>query len=399
MQYPYDVVVLGGGPAGVSAAVSAARTGAKTAIIERYGYLGGQATGGLVILIVGLTDGKNRITCGICEETLNRLDELKASRPVGKYVMVDPEELKYIFDCMIEENKVIPFYHTLVTGVLKEQGKITRVITESKSGTREFKAKVFIDATGDSDLAKFADIPFDMETKEKAMPVTLGCRVGGIDFEKANQHREEIKQELKNLGISTKIGGWLRTTHNNEAWFNVSNIENIDITSADELTKAEIIGRRQIHHIIKKLKDKIPGFEESYLIDTAPQIGVRDSRRIKGVHRFTRDDVNREFEDSIAIAPDYTGSGSGAVQVPYGCLVTKECQNAIFAGRCISIEHELLDMFREIPCCMATGQAAGVAAALAASKTGNILTINIKEVQKILYDSSVTGYLPNKYCS
>jgi len=206
MQYPYDVVVLGGGPAGVSAAVSAARTGAKTAIIERYGYLGGQTTGGLVILIVGLTDGKKRIIKGLCEETINRLKELNASRPVGNHVMFDPEAMKYIFDCMIEENKVIPHYHTLVTGVIKEKNKILSVITESKSGTQQFTAKIFIDATGDADLAKYADIPYDMESIENSMPVTLGFRVGGLNTDTATKNRNEIVLELKKPRYFNKNG-------------------------------------------------------------------------------------------------------------------------------------------------------------------------------------------------
>jgi len=183
------------------------------------------------------------------------------------------------------------------------------------------------------------------------------------------------------------MGGWIPTTHKNEAWFNISNVENIDITNADDLTKAEITGRRQIQQILQTFKKNIPGFKDSYIIDTAPQIGVRDSRRIKGLHRFTRDDIMKVFDDTIARAPDYTGSGKGSVQVPYGCLVTKSCENTIFAGRCISVEHNLLHMFREIPCCMATGEAAGVAAAIASSTTGNVLAIDIKKVQDILTSS------------
>lgn len=165
---------------------------------------------------------------------------------------------------------------------------------------------------------------------------------------------------------------------------NISNVENVDVTDSDDLTRAEIIGRRQIQQIIKTFRESIPGFEEGYLIDTAPQLGVRDSRRIKGLYRFTSDDINRTFTDTIARAPDYTGSGRGSVQIPYGCLVSNEGENVIFAGRCISVEHKLFDMFREIPCCMATGQAAGVAAAIAARDSCSIQTIDIKEVQNIL---------------
>lgn len=384
----YDVVVLGGGPAGVSAAVSSAKSNAKTAIVERYGYLGGQATGGLVILIVGLTDGREKIVKGFCEDTINKLEELGATEKVGNHVLFDPESMKYIFDSFIEENKIVPYYHSFVSGVVKEGDKISGVIIEGKSGRRVLKAKTFVDATGDADLAKYCNIAFEQQVKEKILPVTLGFRVGGIDTEQVAKFIREnysfYQNLLKELGISTKIGGWIHTIHKNEAWFNISNIENIDITDSDELTKAEIITRNQIYKIIKAFKQSIPGFEEGYLIDTASQIGGRDSRRIKGMYQFTSEDVNKTFFDSIALAPDYTGSGKGFVQIPYGCLISKEISNIIFAGRCISVEHKLIDMFREIPCCMATGQAAGIAAALAAQKSVNLHMVDIKEIQRIL---------------
>ncbi|OGI04828.1 MAG: hypothetical protein A2Y25_04380 [Candidatus Melainabacteria bacterium GWF2_37_15] len=384
----YDVIVLGGGPTGVSAAISAAKTGARTAIVERYGYLGGQATGGLVILLVGLTNGKERIIKGFCEETINRLTELGATRDVGRHVLFDPESMKYVFDLMIEENNVTPYYHTFVSGVIKEENRVSGVITESKSGTRVFKAKMFVDATGDGDLAKYCELPFDIEQVENRLPVTLGFRVGGIDTASMSKFIRENREFYQNLlnkhGISTKMGGWVPTMHSYEAWFNISTIENIDITDANDLTKAEIIGRRQIQHIIKAFREVIPGFEQGYLIDTASQIGVRDSRRIRGMYHFTQKDVTRTSDDVIALAPDYTDSGRGFVQVPYGCLVSKESENVIFAGRCISVEHKLLDMFREIPCCMATGQAAGIAAAYAAGRTGNLHTVDIKAVHETL---------------
>lgn len=384
----YDVLVLGGGPAGVSAAVSAAKTGAKTAIVERYGYLGGQATGGLVILLVGLTDGKERIIKGFCEEIINRLESSGSTKQIGNHVLFDSESMKYLFDCMIQENGVVPFYHSFVSDVVMDENKVIGVILDGKSGRRVLKAKTFVDATGDADLAKYCNIPFVQEPKETILPVTLGFRVGGIEIEKFHQFLNEnydfYKNLLIDLGISTKMGGWIQTLNKNEAWFNVSNIENIDITDSDELTKAEIQGRRQIQQIIKKFKETITGFENAYLIDTASQIGGRESRRIKGVHTFTTEDVNRSFDDSIAKAPDYTGSGNGSVQVPYSCLLSEKVDNVIFSGRSISVEHKLIDMFREIPCCMATGQAAGVAASISAKKSESLHQIDVKDIQTVL---------------
>lgn len=384
----YDVLVLGGGPAGVSAAVSAAKLGAKTAIVERYGYLGGQATGGLVILLVGLTDGKERIIKGFCEETIKRLEEIKSTKSIGTHVLFDPESMKYIFDCMMLENKISPYYHSFISGVVKENERVSGVIIDGKSGRRVLKANMFVDATGDADLAKYCDIPFDKEEKENLLPVTLGFRVGGIDIEKVSafisSNYSAYQNLLQSLNVSTNIGGWIQTLHNGEAWFNIAHVENIDITDSDDLTRAEMIARIQIHAIIKTFKETIPGFEQGYLIDTASQIGVRDSRRIRGLYQFTTDDVKESFYDSIAQAPDYTGSGKGFVQVPYRCLVSCESENVIFAGRCISVEHKLFDMFREIPCCMATGQAAGVSVAVALKTGQNLHTLDVSTVQEYL---------------
>lgn len=364
----YDVVILGGGPAGVSAAVSASRAGAKTAIIERYGYLGGQATGGLVILIVGLTDGKERIIKGFCEETINRLISLNATKDENPHVLFDPEMMKYVFDCMIEENNVTPYYHNYVSNAIISANNVSGVIVESKSGKNVIKGRVFVDATGDGDLAKYSNAPFYIEDKDNLLPVTLGFRVGGIDTAKVRSYTDTNKDEyrdlLNGLGISTTIGGWIETTHPNEAWFNISNITNINSTSSQDLTKAEIQGRKQIYKIIEAFKEKVPGFENGYLIDTASQIGVRESRRIKGLHLLTKEELKENFEDTIALAPDYTESGPGSIKIPYRCLLSTKTKNIIFAGRCISVSHELINMIREIPCCMATGQAAGVAAAL-----------------------------------
>lgn len=399
----YDVLVLGGGPAGVSAAVSASRLGAKVAIVERYGYLGGQATGGLVILLVGLTDGKERIIKGLCEETIRKLTELKSTKDIGNHVLFDPESLKYVFDSFILENRITPYYHSFVSGVIKENDRVTGAIIDGKSGRRVIKANMFVDATGDADLAKFADIPFGQENKENSLPVTLGFRVGGIDTEKVgtfiSSNYELYQNMLRNLDITTRIGGWIPTLHNGEAWFNIANVENIDITDSDDLTRAEIIARMKIQAIMSTFKERIDGFENGYLIDTAAQMGVRESRKIKGLYQFTQEDVKEDFYDSIAQAPDYTSSGKGLVQVPYRCLVSSESENIIFAGRCISVEHKLIDMFREIPCCMATGQAAGISAAIALKTNQNLHTVDVRLIQEnlISHGALIQPVLSNVY--
>lgn len=384
----YDVLVVGGGPAGVSAAVSAAKTGVKVAIVERYGYLGGQATGGLVILLVGLTDGKNTIVKGFCDDVIKRLESSNMKKDIGTHVLFDPESMKYIFDCMILENSITPYYHSFVSGIIEDRGRVFGAVLNGKSGKRIIKAKTFVDATGDADFAKYINIPFEQQPKELSMPVTLGFRAGGINISKMSEfislNYKDYLSLIQDLGITTKIGGWIQTLNPCEVWFNIANVENIDIVDSDDLTKAEITARRQIQGIVETFKKNIPGFEDAYLIDTASQIGIRDSRRIKGLYKFTKEDILTGFEDSIALAPDYTGSGMGFVEIPYGCLVSPESENVIFAGRCISVEHQLLDMFREIPCCMATGQAAGVASAIAVLNSADFHTVDISLVQNVL---------------
>jgi len=389
----YDVTVLGGGPAGVSAAISSARMGAKTLLVERYGYTGGQATGGLVILLVGLTNGKNRIIKGNCQEFIDRLESMNGAKDISLHVLFDPEKMKLLFDTLLVESNVETLYHSFAADAICENNKIKAVILAGKSGLQAIKSKIYIDATGDADLAKYCDIPFDHQEREMRLPATLGFRVGGLDITKVreftNKNAEKYINILKSLDITTRIGGWIHTLNPNEAWFNIATIENIDVTASKELTHAEIEARQLVDKIMKKFKQEIIGFENGYLIDTASQMGVRDSRRIKGLYRFNKSDANKTFEDKICLAPNYTGIGKGHVEVPYRCLLTEHMDNIIFAGRCISVEHEVIDMFREIPCCTATGQAAGVAAYIACSSGKKVRDINIKELQQRLINQGV----------
>ncbi len=389
----YDVAVLGGGPSGVSAAISAARTGAETALIERYGYPGGQATGGLVILIVGLTDGKNPIIKGLCREFTDDLFRMNAAEKLGNHVLFNPEHMKLLFDAKLAENNVSLYYHRYAAGVITENGEIQAVITEGKSGRQAIKAKIFIDATGDADLAQYCNIPYDIRSKSGLKPVTLGFRAGGINEKTAREFMANNKkfydELIEQAGITVKTGGWVRTLNPHEAWFNLVHEDNTDCTDCGDLTRAEILTRRKIHKLMELFKKNIPGFENGYIADTAAQIGVRDSRRIRGLYRFEEKDLSACFKDTVCRAPNYRGKGNSSVEIPYRCLLVNEFKNIIFCGRSISVEHEFLDMFREIPCCMATGQAAGVAAGIGITRNCSLHDIDTAVLREKLLSLDV----------
>ncbi len=390
--FEYDVAVCGGGPAGVSAAVSCAREGLKTAIIERYGYLGGQSTGGLVILIVGLTDGKEQIIKGFCEEVIQSLLKENQAKNLGPHILFDPETLKRIFDNYMQEDNLYLRYHSFVSEIVLSGSKVMGVVTTGKDGKKLIKAKVFIDATGDADIAEMSGIRTDIDERKNLMPLTIGFRAGGIDTQRfrkfADENPDAFNKLITDLGISVKIGGWTETLHPNTIWFNISHIENIYPFNTEELTKAEIKGRWQIYKLVEAFRKSADGCENIYIIDTASQIGIRETRRIKGLYRLGAKDEGLSFYDTIARAPDYSTSG-GHYNIPYRCLISEKIKNLIICGRSISVEKEILNNIREIPCCMATGQAAGVAAAIAVKSNKHVEDINIDELTKRLKSQGV----------
>ena len=390
-----DIVVLGGGPAGVSAAISAARMGVGVTLIERYGYLGGQATGGLVILLCGLTDGKNQIIRGFCQEVINELQAMNAASQLPEGVVFDPEAMKYLFDQLAIKNNIKVYFHTFATAMICNRKQAEYIIIESKSGRNAIKGSIFIDATGDGDSAKWCDIPYEKLDREKLLPVTLTFRLGNVDVEKAKEFFMQNPNRIKDLirvddgDIDVNLqDGWLATLNNSEVWFDVIFIKNVDVTDVEDLTYAEMSGRAIVRKIVDAIKS-LQGFEDSYLEGTAPQIGCRESRKIIGEYVLRKEDLNESFEDSIARARNMFSKENKSISIPYRCLIPKGIDNILFAGRCISVSHEVLDLVREIPCCMATGQAAGTAAALATKQGVNLRDVNVKELQENLVDQKV----------
>ena len=363
-----DVLVAGSGPSGLAAALAAARQGAKTVLVERYGYLGGMITGAHVVAIIGAGDGRKPLARGITLEIRERLEKLGAVKPMrcGDY-RVDAEVFKWQVVEMLQEAGVRIRLHTMACMPIMDDGAVSGVFVESKSGRQAIRACVTMDATADADLAFRAGCGCDNETHE----VTLGIRIEGIDrkridaFASGNPNAYEAAvQEATRLNGGVMLG-------------ETRLLKGIDVADAMDLTEAEIRLREECFNALFYLKAAVPGYEDAHVADTYPQIGVRQGRRIHGVYKLVNDDLknSRHFGDGIARlgvyfpdwGPNYAIEGLH-YDVPYRCLVPKKVDGLLVAGRCISSDYKACNAMRLIVPCFATGQGAGCAAALAAKE-------------------------------
>lgn len=419
----FDVVVVGGGPAGAVAAIAAARRGAKTLLVEQYGYLGGMLTAAGVGPQMTFHAGQTQVVRGIAQEIVSRLQELGLSPGhmedfVGYASSITPfdaEGMKYVLETMALEADVRLLYHTVFTGCTVENGKITKIQLYSKNGFFDVKAKVFLDCTADADLSTCAGVPslYGRESDHLAQPMTLNIKVAGVDRDRMIEYvcnnREDMLETIpfERLHLiprsgmqgaysvieKAKAAGEFDVDRNmvlcfetntpGEIILNMSRIIRKSAVDAFDLTDAEVEGRRQARQIVDFMRKNIPGFENCRMISTGPRIGVRESRKIHGIYKLTAEDLlnNRMFEDAIAMGgyPIDIHSPDGAAMkhrhlkpgswysVPYRSLVTKEIENLIVAGRCISTTHEACAAIRVTPIVMAIGEAAGTAAAQSAA--------------------------------
>jgi len=396
MNQRFDVIVVGAGSAGSSAAISAARRGARTLLVDRLPFLGGTSTAVLDTFYAFYTPGEKprRVVGGIGWEVAGHLSAAGVAfeRPntygAGTGVTYDPEALKVVWERLVDEAGIEVLLHTWATGVQMQDRLIHAVRLWNKGGESVLEAGAVVDASGDADLCAMAGVPYDdARSTPNLQSLSTIFRVANVDMDRAAKlPKTDLWALMRSAAESGSYhlprleGSWHRTPFAGVVTVHMTRIPKVDATDPRQLTRAEIEGRRQVQEYHRFLRDLVPGFERSVVVATSPAIGVRESRRVIGDYRLTRDDVleARRFDDEVALcgAPiedHLAGTGTtwtyvprgGVYGIPYRCLVPTGVEGMLVAGRCFSATHEAHASARSMATCMAMGQAAGTAAALA----------------------------------
>ncbi|MEI6503792.1 MAG: FAD-dependent oxidoreductase, partial [Armatimonadota bacterium] len=374
-----DVIVIGGGPAGICAAVAAAEEGADTLLVERYGFLGGMATAGLVNPFMPYRTGGEQVNAGLFQRMIDYLEAEGgwSHRPQSPDAF-DPELAKLALDCMVQEAGVRRLLHTTLVDVEVDGRRVKRALTTSKTGTGALQAKVFIDASGDADLAARAGAEFHIGRDEDGFcqPMTMNFRMGNVA-----EDRMPDRHTINELYNAAKDRGeidnprenclWFYTTRKGEIHFNTTRVVKLDATRAEDLTLAEETARQQVRQMLAFLRADVPGFEQAHLSSLPTQIGIRESRRVMGDYVLTVDDVlsARKFDDGIARGcypvDIHSPSGTGTViqalppgeayDIPYRCLTPQGFDNLLIAGRPISSDHAAHSSHRVMPIAACNG--------------------------------------------
>ena len=435
-----DVLVVGGGPAGLGAAIGAADAGADVILVERHGFLGGNATAALVMPLMSFHTQRGPappgatadlmphdhgpgepVVQGVLRRLLGRLEAsggcLRASQQTGFVVPFDPEVLKLVALDLLDEAGVRVLLHALATDVVGAP-RPDGVVFETKSGPIVIMARAIVDGTGDGDVAALAGAPFDVGRDGDGLvqPMTLMFRM--VEFERTafaayrqahpDQWRGvhglwELVREASRAGelaLAREDILFFGTPHERELSVNSTRVTGVRGTSVWDLTRAEWQARRQMRQIAAFLRKRVPGFERSYVVQSGVTIGVRESRRVIGEYRLTAEDIlgARKWDDVIARGTypidihNPQGKGTLLMRLPAGesydiplrCLVPQRVDRLAVAGRCISGTHEAHSSYRVMPIAMATGQAAGVCAALAARAGKALRDVAARDVQAAL---------------
>ena len=414
-----DVLVCGGGPAGFCAAVAAARTGARTLLIEQTNCLGGIATAGghNHICLYTAWGCEQRVVGGIPYEMVRRVVETGYGVYGGGSADFELEGLKLALEQMAAEANVRLLYHTLFAEALVEGGRCAGAVIQNKSGRQAVLAKRVIDATGDADVAASAGAPWEMgrPSDSAVQPCTLMFHIGGVHWDQVRAWRTDYQMqhvwaEAQENGDMEPfqdniMGFWWTPTRPDQVGINFTHVVGCDPTDAESITAATIEGRRQAFHMIPVFRKYVPGMEDCFLVTTAAVIGTRESRRILGDVVLTDDDMfaSREWPDSIGYGCFYIDvhnlDGPGMdqetfhpepgfrYQVPYRVLVPRDVENLLVAGRCISVTHRGLGSMRVMSQCLLTGEAAGVAAALSLEEGVPARQVSVPRLQEALRSS------------
>ena len=416
----YDVIVAGGGPAGVAAALGAARSGASTLIVEETNCFGGMITSGLMSHWTGGTDSlvmhEIQARCRRSPWECEVLDEENT-------LVINHEQAKLAIFDLLEEAGVKMRLHTRCCDVICAGEAVTGIVTESKSGREAWRCRVLIDCSGDGDLAVRAGAEFRVgrEGDGKMQPVTLMFKIGGVDFDRAvfpgsfETLVDTPKGELQALArklLPPPAGHVLlyRSTMRGEVTVNMTNLTDVDGSNADDLTRAEIVCHRQIPAIVAFLREYVPGYEKCFAVSSAANVGIRETRHFKGLYTLSAEDIveARQFDDWIATKSAFNfdihnveGSGldrngaqkhfhsKGTYTIPYRCCIPEKIDGLLLAGRCISGSHKAHSNYRAMPICAGIGQGCGVAAAVAVKDHVLPRNVDVKKVQKLLTEDGI----------
>ena len=402
----YELVVVGGGFAGVAAAIAAARAGVDVLLVDKGNCLGGAAVNCLVSPFMPYStviDGKHVVlSAGIFSEIIRRMDERHAM--VGERYFLE-EELKFVLNDMVLEAGVKLLFHAYIFKAEKRDGRITSISVATKSGETRIEADYFVDATGDAQLAYLADCPTTLgrEPDHLCQPMTLCFRVGNVDRDRfyASQPRwSKIHAQMLEAGQLINPRENILVFHTpipNVLHFNTTRVVKKDPTCPEDVTEAEVLARQQVQEVYELLKEHADGLENSYLMMTAAEIGVRESRMIVGDYVLTETDCKdcTRFEDAIAASnyeidihnPEGTGTSHYFFKpgeyytIPYRCLIPKEATNLLVAGRCISSDHGAQASYRIMPNVCTLGEAAGSAMGLAVKEGKQVRDIDVGALQ------------------
>jgi len=395
-----SILVVGGGPAGTAAAFSAKRLGVDVTLVERYGYLGGLATGGLVLGIFPLYDRNNKqVIFGIGEELMKKLDVLKFGiidrNKAPIYPTIDAEAFKYVLADMVLDSGITAYLDCWgVDAIVDAKGAVQGAVFESKAGRQAILADIVIDASGDGDIYAAAGAAFE-KVKDN---IGLISRIGNIEEIDMAPGRGSENPGAGNTPLTGKPGSGRPSRGRVEEfsghagnstpaphvnWLNMKGPVGDALDVAD-LTAMELKHRRGTWSNVEKLRQK-PGNEQVFLAETAPQLGVRLSRLLEGVKKLTVQEIKSgaKFKDVIGYSGTYANAPE--FQIPYGSLVPSKVENVLAAGRCISAEFDVADITRLIPVCWVTGQAAGLAAALCIQDKCKPRNVSVTKLQNLLH--------------